>query len=93
MPEDPQFLPLCRQWEDYLHRYQELAKELRICIVPGTIVEAHVGAETGEDQLHNVAYFIDDKGVILGRYQKKNLWYSLSFIQYLPSFSLSRLNL
>lgn len=75
VPEDPQFFPLCKQWNDYLHRYQELAKELKICIVPGTIVEAHKDEETGEDQLHNVAYFIDDKGEILGRYQKKNLWH------------------
>ena len=30
---------------------------------------------TGEDILINVAYFIDDKGQILGRYQKKNLWH------------------
>lgn len=47
-----------------------------MCIVPGTIVEARRDGETGEDQLHNVAYFIDDKGEILARYQKKNLWYS-----------------
>lgn len=75
VPEDPQFIPLCRQWNDYLHKYQELAKELNICIVPGTIVEAQKDAETAEDQLHNVAYFIDNKGEILGRYQKKNLWH------------------
>ena len=29
----------------------------------------------GADRLLNVAYFIDDKGQILGRYQKKNLWH------------------
>ena len=74
-------------------RYQRLAKELKICIVPGTIVEAHVEEETGEDQLHNVAYFIDDKGEILGRYQKKNLWYSpmltLSVLLASPSTGLA----
>ena len=36
--------------------------------------------------MHNVAYFIDDKGKILGRYQKKNLWYSCALTQY-PNFS------
>lgn len=61
--------------------------------MPGTVVEAHVEAETVEDQLHNVAYFIDDKGKILGRYQKKNLWYSCALVQHPPLFSSCCLNL
>ena len=55
-------------------------------------MEAHKDGKTGEDQLHNVAYFIDDGGKILGRYQKKNLWYSFGLIQYAPSVLLSSLN-
>ena len=56
-------------------KYQELAKECGICIVPGTIVEGHRGEEKEEDRLLNVAYFIGKDGEILGKYVKKNLWY------------------
>jgi len=78
IPEDPRFFSLCAQWETYLNKYKALAKEHKICIVPGTICETFTHEEKGEDQLHNVSYFIDDKGEVLGRYQKKNLWYSMS---------------
>ncbi|ORX99216.1 carbon-nitrogen hydrolase [Clohesyomyces aquaticus] len=76
MPKDPGFIPLCRQWESYLKRYQALAKELGICIVPGTIVESHDGGGGAEekDRLLNVAYFIDGEGEVRGKYVKKNLW-------------------
>ncbi len=80
VPDDPEFGNICDQWEFYLKKYRALAKELKICIVPGTIVERHQDAKTEEDRLINVAYFIGNDGEILGRYQKKNLWY----IQYLP---------
>ncbi|OCK92707.1 carbon-nitrogen hydrolase [Cenococcum geophilum 1.58] len=73
VPKDPNFLSLCGQWEIYLKKYQNLAKECKICIVPGTIVERRDGAEK-EDQLLNVAYFIDHTGEIIGKYIKKNLW-------------------
>ena len=43
--------------------------------MPGTIIELHKDEVTAEEKLLNVAYFIDDKGEILGRYQKKNLWH------------------
>lgn len=79
MPEDPKFFHLCTQWEIYLNKYKALAKEHMICIVPGTICETYRHEEKGEDQVHNVSYFIDDKGDVLGRYQKKNLWYPMSF--------------
>ncbi|KAF2971638.1 hypothetical protein GQX73_g2036 [Xylaria multiplex] len=46
-----------------------LAKELDICIVPGTIVESD------GDSLQNIAYFISSNGEVIGRYQKKNLWH------------------
>jgi len=75
VPEDPSFAGLCAQWETYLNKYKALAKELKICIVPGTIVETFKDEETEEVQLHNIAYFIDHNGEVLSRYQKKNLWY------------------
>ena len=77
VPEDPEFGELCGQWEIYLQKYQALAKKLHICIVPGTIVERHRSYVTEDKEiLINVAYFIGNNGEILGRYQKKNLWYS-----------------
>ncbi|KAI4096723.1 MAG: hypothetical protein LQ344_000863 [Seirophora lacunosa] len=75
VPHDAKFSDLCGQWEIYLNRYRALAKEHNICIVPGTIVERHQDEKTGDHKLINVAYFIDNKGEILGRYQKKNLWH------------------
>ena len=75
LPEEPGFFDLCSQWEKYLAKYQALAKAYHICIVPGTILERHQEAEREEEKLVNVAYFIDNNGDILGRYQKKNLWY------------------
>ncbi|MCJ1243244.1 hypothetical protein MMC30_000441 [Trapelia coarctata] len=75
VPEDPKFASLCDQWKVYLGKYRALAKECNICIVPGTIVERHQDAEKDEDKLINVAYFIDNKGEVLGSYQKKNLWH------------------
>ncbi|KAL8762607.1 MAG: hypothetical protein Q9184_001408 [Pyrenodesmia sp. 2 TL-2023] len=75
VPDDPTFSHLCGQWETYLNKYRALAQEHNICIVPGTIVERHQDEEAGGDKLLNVAYFIDNKGEILGRYQKKNLWH------------------
>jgi predicted amidohydrolase len=75
VPEDPKFAGLCGQWQTYLEKYRDLARKHNICIVPGTIVERH--AEKGdseEERLVNVAYFIDNKGEVLGSYQKKNLW-------------------
>ncbi|KAI2607953.1 putative hydrolase, carbon-nitrogen family [Hypoxylon sp. NC1633] len=69
VPDEPNFWESCADSGSYLKKYQELAKELNICIVPGTIVEV-VG-----DSLHNIAYFISSNGEVLGRYQKKNLWH------------------
>lgn len=69
VPDEPGFRESCADSALYLKKYQELAKELNICIVPGTIVEPQ------GDALHNIAYFISSNGEILGRYQKKNLWH------------------
>lgn len=92
-PKDPNFLRVCADSQKYLKSFQDLAAELNICIVPGTIVEVrdHVteeiiaalpreerlsalNSETANNHLENVAYFIDNKGEIVGRYIKKNLW-------------------
>jgi predicted amidohydrolase len=80
VPKTEGFLELCDQWETYLKKYQDLAKACEICIVPGTIVERHKDAKTEEDRLLNIAYFIDQKGDILGKYVKKNLWCELMTI-------------
>ncbi|KAI1652476.1 putative hydrolase, carbon-nitrogen family [Daldinia decipiens] len=69
VPDEPNFKDSCADSALYLEKYQQLAKELSICIVPGTIVELEGGS------LHNIAYFISSNGEILGRYQKKNLWH------------------
>ncbi|PQE22002.1 carbon-nitrogen hydrolase protein [Rutstroemia sp. NJR-2017a BBW] len=80
LPNDPKFLPLCDEWETYVKKYQALAKECNISIVPGTIVERHIVEKSEEDpedkghKLLNVAYFIDNTGEIVGKYIKKNLW-------------------
>lgn len=73
VPELPDFIDACHLWEEYLTRYRQMAKELRICIVPGTLIEPRKET-TGELALFNVAYFIDDKGEVIGSYIKKNLW-------------------
>ncbi|KAF7563308.1 hypothetical protein G7046_g817 [Stylonectria norvegica] len=58
----------------YLAKYQDLAKELNINIVPGTFGAAHTVGEV--EELHNMAYFIAaGTGEIMGSYQKKNLWH------------------
>lgn len=63
----------------YLQRYQDLARELQIGIVPGTLLEAKTEGGVANTQfrgeLANVAYFIGPDGALLGRYQKKNLWH------------------
>lgn len=76
VPNEPGFADLCGQWETYLKKFQALAKEHKICIVPGTIVEKHDASKEKSEEydLLNVAYFIDNKGEILGKYVKKNLW-------------------
>jgi predicted amidohydrolase len=73
VPQDPGFKDACSQWQTYLDNYRDLAKELNINIVPGTILELH-DAGKPEEQMLNVAYFIDNTGGIAGRYVKKNLW-------------------
>jgi predicted amidohydrolase len=80
VPDVPGFMEACDLWEHYLDRYRQMAKEMKLCIVPGTLVEPRKDELTGELALFNVAYFIDDKGEILGSYIKKNLWYQVRLI-------------
>ena len=72
VPHDDKFKEECRHWKTYLEKYQALAKELDINLVPGTILEL-LDEGTKNERLLNVAYFISNTGEILGRYQKKNL--------------------
>lgn len=76
VPQDPKFKEACSQWETYLNKYIDLAKECNINIVPGTIIELH-DAGTEKERLLNVAYFITNTGEIAGKYVKKNLWGSI----------------
>ncbi|KAK5987816.1 putative nitrilase [Cladobotryum mycophilum] len=79
-PDVNVLLAAARESAPYLARYQALAKELGVAIVPGTILEltSPGSEEEGEGEANgiaNVAYFIGPEGSILGRYQKKNLWH------------------
>ncbi|KAK6834463.1 carbon-nitrogen hydrolase [Apiospora arundinis] len=79
VPDDPQFRESCIESMKYLEKYQALAKELSICIVPGTIVEVHpdddISTSSEGPSMLNVAYFVSSNGDVAGRYQKKNLWH------------------
>ncbi|KAJ6107795.1 hypothetical protein N7523_009118 [Penicillium sp. IBT 18751x] len=61
----------CANWKRFLDAYCAIAKELNICVVPGSLGELH---EDGS--IVNAAYFIDNTGTICGKYEKKNLWHS-----------------
>ena len=76
VPNDPKFIGVAARWKTYLENFQALAKECNVCIVPGTIVQHMPGEQEEDDDLFNMAYFIDNQGEILGNYQKKNLWYN-----------------
>ncbi|CAK7205854.1 hypothetical protein SEUCBS139899_008633 [Sporothrix eucalyptigena] len=90
VPEHPDFVAASAASAKYLARYQDLARECNINIVPGTIVEAHTttGPSDGSTtlvtladgstklELRNMTYFIEaGTGNILGSYQKANLWH------------------
>ncbi|KUI56189.1 hypothetical protein VP1G_03496 [Cytospora mali] len=89
-PQHPDFITACVDSEAYLARYQALARELDISIVPGTICESHPATEHApalpEDakarealqgkELRNMAHFVSaGTGELAGSYQKKNLWH------------------
>ncbi|KAF1831366.1 carbon-nitrogen hydrolase [Decorospora gaudefroyi] len=73
-PNDASFLAAIEKCKPYLDKYRALAKECKICIVPGTIIESHKESPKEEDKLLNTCYFIDHAGHLTGKYIKKNLW-------------------
>ncbi|KAJ6006757.1 hypothetical protein N7451_004701 [Penicillium sp. IBT 35674x] len=93
IPTDPRFASLCEDWENYLNRYQSLAKECDICIVPGSMVRpispskstTESDQKTAGPNLENATFFISNTGEILGTYVKKNLWRGAERIYLRPS--------
>ncbi|KAK4101557.1 carbon-nitrogen hydrolase [Parathielavia hyrcaniae] len=76
-PDHPDFIAACAESATYLPRYQALARELHINIVPGTICEVHDSAGGDKEEIRNMAYWIAaTSGSLIGSYQKKNLWHS-----------------
>ncbi|OJJ49029.1 hypothetical protein ASPZODRAFT_60000 [Penicilliopsis zonata CBS 506.65] len=73
-PTSPLWREQARESQSYLTSYASLAKELNICIVPGTVIEEHV-SEEGKTIYYNVAYFLSNTGAVLGSYRKKNIWH------------------
>ena len=78
IPSDPRLPDLISRWQEYLDRYQALARQCKINIVPGTLMQSELDP-AGNHVIFNVAYFIDHEGRILGSYKKKNLWYVVYF--------------
>jgi predicted amidohydrolase len=84
VPNDPKFAEIARTAYQYVPKYQDLAKELKINIVPGTIVsvdpnapsptEMNGAADDNGPALLNIAPFISYTGELLGSYTKANLW-------------------
>jgi predicted amidohydrolase len=76
VPEHPEFISASKKSNDYLSKYQDLAKELNINIVPGTICEVYQIPDSKDEELRNMTYFLAaGTGEICGSYQKKNLWH------------------
>ena len=79
VPKDAQFLEIASRANDYVKRYCDLAAELKINIVPGTIVTGapHLDPPINgsENTLVNISTFISYTGEILGSYTKTNLWH------------------
>lgn len=71
--------------ETSLPRFQELAKELNVNVVPGTISHYVPSTSAAEEEdgepdgkgnvLLNTAYFINRDGSVAGLYNKKNIWH------------------
>lgn len=74
VPDDPLWAIQAGESPKYLANYQALAKDLKICLVPGTIIEKHSGPNN-TTLFYNVAYFISNDGSILASYRKKNIWH------------------
>ncbi|KAJ5146507.1 uncharacterized protein N7515_001071 [Penicillium bovifimosum] len=74
VPTDPRWAVQAGETPQYLSSYQALAKELQVCIVPGTVIERHA-APSQKEIFYNTAYFISNDGTVLGSYRKKNIWH------------------
>ncbi|EEU37928.1 uncharacterized protein NECHADRAFT_88256 [Fusarium vanettenii 77-13-4] len=75
-PEHVDFVSASKKSAGCLAKYQDLARELNINIVPGTICEVHMAENGKDEELRNMAYFLAaGTGEICGSYQKKNLWH------------------
>ncbi|GAA6062837.1 hypothetical protein JCM10212_001843 [Sporobolomyces blumeae] len=71
--------------QHWLSAFRDVARELKVDIAVGTIVERQVDARgdevkqmvNGEERnvLNNVAHYIDWNGEVIGRYVKRNLWW------------------
>lgn len=59
--------------EKQLDLFCSVAKELNVCLVPGTI--SHYTNTPGKTLL-NTAYFISKQGKVNGLYNKRNLWHT-----------------
>jgi hypothetical protein len=67
VPDDPRFAEIARTAYSYVAKYQDLAKELKVNLVPGTIVTVDPTLQTGDaapkgtadanDALLNIAPF------------------------------------
>ena len=84
VPNDPGFAKHAVTSYSYVSKYQQLAKEHNINIVPGTIVTTDQKQENGATEtnsssdtapLLNISPFISYTGEILGSYTKANLWH------------------
>ncbi|KAJ5716595.1 hydrolase carbon-nitrogen family [Penicillium malachiteum] len=60
-PTDERWSMQAGQASQYLTNYQSLAKELKICLVPGTIIEKETGVDNST-LFYNTAYFISNDG-------------------------------
>ncbi|RMZ81072.1 hypothetical protein DV738_g2358, partial [Chaetothyriales sp. CBS 135597] len=76
--DDPKFAVLADKADEYLQKYQALAKGLKINIVPGSLLAPGPPrrADDGSSKpgLLNIASFISSSGEVLGSYTKVNLW-------------------
>ncbi|KAJ5795287.1 hypothetical protein N7457_001886 [Penicillium paradoxum] len=75
VPGNPLWATQADESPKYIANYQALAKELGVCIVPGTVIETF--SHPNQTPLfYNTAYFISQDGAILGSYRKKNIWHT-----------------
>lgn len=75
-PSHPDFISASLLSSTYLPRYQSLARELSLNIVPGTILFPSDSPSPKDDKkLLNIAHWLSPSGAILASYTKKNLWH------------------